>query len=218
MLPISHITQKIIATSPFIEEALYDGLINISALARKIKPEVEMIAQKPVTESSIVMAINRMTISEKRNLIKGIKDYLKNIGDVTVRSDISVCTFTNSHTLSKNQTQLMEKVEEDEIAFCTFSQGISERTIILNKPLKPLLIDIFKHENLISEKNDLSAITIRLPINNTEYSGVYYYILKQLAWEDISIVEVISTTNEFTLVIDKQHIEKCFSLMMSLKS
>ena len=43
--------------------------------------------------------------------------------------------------------------------------------------------EIFHDEKLINETGNLSCITIKLPKENTEISGLYYYVLKQIAWE-----------------------------------
>jgi hypothetical protein len=218
MISVAQHTKQIIEQSPFIEEALYEGLLNVSSLARKIKPEIERRCHKSISEASIVMAINRMTIDSKYQMIKSLNNYLKEMGDITIRDKISVFTYTNSNTLSRLQSMLMEKVEIKPQAVCTFSQGISERTIIINQFLLEDLQQIMHDEHLISRKNHLSAITIKLPQNNTEYAGVYYFILKQLAWKNISIVEVVSTTNEFTMVVHQKDIHDCFKTLLDLKN
>ena len=52
MIKISAITAQLIHQSPFIAEALEDGLINVAALARKLQPEVSKVAGKPVQTGS----------------------------------------------------------------------------------------------------------------------------------------------------------------------
>ena len=44
---------------PFVEEALQDDLINLSSLARAIKPDIEYLIGKEIKESAVVMAIRR---------------------------------------------------------------------------------------------------------------------------------------------------------------
>ena len=61
MQSIGKITEELINRSPFLREAMTDDLINISALARTLKPELEEIIGKEVKEGAIVMAIKRMT-------------------------------------------------------------------------------------------------------------------------------------------------------------
>jgi hypothetical protein len=59
---------------------------------------------------------------------------------------------------------------------------------------------------------------MKLPPINSEISGVYYYLLKKLAWEGINLAEVISTTNEFTVVVDTRTVSKAFTVLMDLKT
>ena len=76
---------------------------------------------------------------------------------------------------------------------------------------------IFKEEELINSMSKLASITIKLPKTNLEQSGIYYFILKQLAWANIPVQEVISTTHEITLVVKEKDINKTFSILIDLK-
>ena len=53
-------------------------------------------------------------------------------------------------------------------------------------------------------------MTIRLPIENIDISGVYYFILKPLAWGGINIIEMVSTTHEITLVFGEKILTEPF--------
>ena len=64
---------------------------------------------------------------------------------------------------------------------------------------------------------ELASITIKLPKENLEQSGIYYFILKQLAWADIPLQEIISTTNEMTIVVKEGDINQTFSILMDMK-
>ena len=76
---------------------------------------------------------------------------------------------------------------------------------------------MFKNENTISKTSDLSSITVKLPNDNNLYPGVYYYIFKELAWDNINIAEVISTTNEFTVLVSDNDIQNAFSILLEAK-
>ena len=58
---------------------------------------------------------------------------------------------------------------------------------------------------------------MKLPTENSIYPGVYYYIFKELAWDNINITEVISTTNEFTVLVASSDIHHAFSILMDSK-
>ena len=84
--------------------------------------------------------------------------------------------------------------------------------------LDSLISSIFKDEKLLARKTGLGSITIRLPERNTEVSGIYYFLLKKLAWAGINVCEVISTSNEITLVVSEHEMHLAFQIMLNLKS
>ena len=216
-MTISKALQDILVRSPFLEEAIADGLINVSSLARKLKPQIEERLNKEVKVGAIVMAINRMEPNYYYKVNIGIKDFVRNLGDIIVRSNLSDYTYASSKTLNQNKTKLLQMISQGNEHFCTFSQGVYESTIIVSSVLDEQMSTIFQAEKQLSHKSALSSITIKLPAENTEISGLYYYIFKKLAWDGINIIEVISTTNEFTLVVRDDDVDRAFSILMNLK-
>src|SRR5687767_10762859 len=102
MISIADALNEIIQSYPFIEEGLNRGLINYSAFAREIKPQIEERLYKQVKEGAIVMALKR--ISE--NLNKNSKKQPKlNLTDLTVRSNLSEITILNSPTLPEKSRE-----------------------------------------------------------------------------------------------------------------
>jgi hypothetical protein len=216
-MTISKAVEDIISQSPFLSEALSENLINISSLARKIKPDIEILTKKRVQESAIIMAISRMPPGQSLRISKSIKAFMSELGDIIVRSGLSDHTFENSPTLSDSRRQLMEEISSDKEIFYTFSQGVYETTLIASRSLDDLIDRIFRKEKRISGKTNLSSITLRLPQSNTEVSGVYYFILRSLAWAGINVCEIISTSNEISIVVSNDDVDQAFSLLMKLK-
>ena len=216
-MTVSKALQEILVRSPFLEEAIADGLINVSSLARKLKPSIEEELGKTVKVGAIVMAINRMEPNYYYKVNIGIKDFIRNLGDIIVRSNLIDYTYAASKTLNQKKTKLLQTISEGNEHFCTFSQGVYESTMVVSSALSDEMEAIFKDEKLLSSKGSLSSITIKLPAENTEISGLYYYIFKKLAWDGINIIEVVSTTNEFTLVVRDGDVDRAFSILMNLK-
>jgi len=80
-----------------------------------------------------------------------------------------------------------------------------------------LIKTVFKGEEIIEEKTDLSSISIRMPEENSSTPGLYYFIFQRLAWEGIVIWEVISTSNEFTILVSENQIDTAFKVIKDLK-
>ncbi len=217
MISISEAARQEIHNTPFLEELLLDGLINQSSLARKLKSRIEKRVHKQITESAIIMAISRLPADIRDSVNIDLRNFVHNLGDMVTRTNLMDFTFQNSQTLIVHQSEFLQAIGKSREIFCTFSQGVNETTIILSNHGVHLMDIYFRDEKLLSRKNGLSSITMKLPAENTEVSGFYYFILKNLAWEGINITEVISTTNEFTIVVSDKDIEKTFSVLLSLK-
>ncbi|TVZ56366.1 hypothetical protein OD91_1651 [Lutibacter sp. Hel_I_33_5] len=217
MKTIQEAVESTIRKTPFIEEALNEKLINVSSLARIILPEISQILKKDVKVGAVMMAINRLSPASELRIRKNIKKIALDLGDVIVRSDLCDFTFSNTPSLLKEIAKVLTKSSENQDYFLTVSQGIFETNIVTSKNLQPFVEEIFKKENLINNVLDLASITIKLPKENLEQSGIYYFILKQLAWADIPLQEIISTTNEMTIVVKEKDINETFSILMDMK-
>ena len=74
------------------------------------------------------------------------------------------------------------------------------------------------NEETLSFIDDLSSISVQLPKESSNVPGLYYFLLSQIAWKGISITEVISTTNEFTIILKNKNVGLAFETLMKLKN
>ncbi len=217
MKTIQEAVEKTIRKTPFLEEALNEKLINVSSLARVILPEVTKLLNKNVKAGAVMMAINRLSPANELRIRKNIRKFTLSLGDFIVRSDLSDYTFKNTTSLLKEIARILNKAAESNDYFITVSQGIYETNIVISNSLQPEIKSLFTKERLIHSVLKLASITIKLPQGNLEQSGFYYFILKQLAWADISLQEIISTTNEMTIVVKEKDINQTFAILMDMK-
>ncbi len=217
MQSLGKITEELINRSPFLREAMAENLINISSLARKLKPEIEEIFKKEVNEGAIVMAIKRMPPGYYHQLELKIKNVMGEIGDLLVRSNLADFTYKNSDTLKEKQSMLMNMLNKENDSFFTICHGITETTIIVSSNHIDVINEIFKDEKLTAHSKNLASVSVKLPPINSELHGIYYYLLKHLAWEGINIIEIVSTSNEFTTIVSQVDIDRAFTILMKLK-
>ncbi|PCH77755.1 MAG: hypothetical protein COB98_02410 [Flavobacteriaceae bacterium] len=217
MKTIANCVEEILISQPFLEEAINRNIVNYSALAEELRAPIGKLLRKPVKAGAIMMALRRYTPpKELGNKIK-LQQVLKNLGDITVRSDLSDYTFKNSDNLIKSHSKIIEVLKKDPQIFYTFTRGIHESNILITTKFKHHVKESYKHELCTSVQHNLSAITIGLPQMNTKISGLYYQFFKRLAWEGIALYEVISTTNEFTIIVEDDVVDTAFSVIKKLK-
>ena len=217
MRTISSAVEDYIKSKPFLISALSQGIINLTSLSRIIKSEIELSLKKEVRYGAIVMALKRISTElEFRNTLKIVKK-IKDIGDITVRSSLVDYNFKVSDTLLSNQAKLLSKVDNND-DFYTSSRGVNECNIVVSGNLISLVEDVLKDEVLLSKQTNLSSISIKLPAENVSIPGVYYFVFQRLSWEGINIYEVISTSNEFTILVNEDQVDKAFKVIKNLKN
>ena len=217
MKTIASCVNEILVSRPFLEEALSRDIINFSALAKDLNQTISEMLCKPVKEGAITMALRRYKPPVDVENVGRLKNVFKNLGDITVRSNLSDFTFLNSKTLIKSHSKVLEKINKNHQIFYAFTRGIFESNIIISSSEKESISEVFENEKLIGLKDCLSTITLNLPEGNSKIVGLYYQIFKRLAWDNVTLYEVISTTNEFTILVEDHLVDKAFSVIKGLK-
>ena len=217
MKTIAATVVEYIKTKPYLSSALSDGIINLTSLARNIQEDIEERTKKPVKPGAIVMALKRISVTADFVQTKQIIKVLKNLGDITVRSSLVDYSFLISESLLFAQSNLLKTIEQQQEVFYTSSRGVSESNIIVSQNIAPLVDDLFKEETCFSKTENLSSITMKLPIENVTIPGIYYFIFQRLSWEGVNINEVISTSNEFTILMHEDQVNTAFRVIKNLK-
>ena len=206
-------------TKPFLLSALFQDIINLTSLARMIQPEIETSLRKPAKSGAIVMALKRISDNQEFITTHKIVRVLKNIGDITVRSSLVDYCYKVSDTLLPAQAKFLNQIgTTSKDIFFTTSRGVGECNIIVSQKLTPIIESVFHKEVCLEKTEDLSAISIKLPTENVTIPGIYYFIFQRLSWEGVNINEVVSTSNEFTILMDEQSVNTAFKVIKDLKN
>ena len=218
MKTISSVVEQYIKSKPFLLSSLSQGIINLTSLARIMMPELEAHLGKDVKQGAVVMSLKRLSEELDFKINYKISKVLKNIGEITVRSSLTDFTYVISDTLLDNQAKLISEINKQQDIFYTSSRGVNETNIVISASVELLIESIFKNEKLTHKIENLSSITVKLPQENISTPGGYYYIFQRLAWEGMIIHEVISTTNEFTIIVSDDQIDVAFKVIKDLKN
>jgi hypothetical protein len=206
-----------VKSKPYLSTALSQGIINLTSLARQIQPEIERSLRKPARSGAIVMALKRISDNEEFLSTHKIINVLRKLGDITVRSSLTDYCFRLSEGLLLSQAKFLNEIQDKKDIFYTSSRGVGESNIVVSSNLAPLIEEVFKNEICIDKIENLSAITVKLPTDNVKIPGIYYFIFQRLSWEGVNINEVISTSNEFTILMDEDSVNVAFEVIKNLK-
>ncbi len=216
MISTAEAVKEILQRSFFIEEALALGIINLSSLARYLKPDIEEVLKKKVEIGAVVMALKRHSLQIKGG-DRSIHKWLGRCPDILVRSNLVELTYANSESLLTAEKQFISEVEGRQGVFFTFTRGLYETTIIAGRNLKDKIIKDFRREKLVKSYEDLSAVSLQLAEDTALVPGVYSFILKALFLRGINVMEVVSTLNEFTIILEEGSADLAFSTLTALQ-
>ena len=213
MKTISSVVENYIKTKPFLLSALSQGIINLTSLSRNMMQELEHELGKEVKQGAIVMALKRLSEDLDFRVNHRILKVMKNLGEITVRSSLIDYTFAVSDTVLDKQAILISKINDYQDIFYTSSRGVNETNIVISESMSHLVDEYLSGEKLTQKVENLASITVKLPKENVAVPGVYYYIFQRLAWEGVIINEVISTSNEFTIIVEEAEVAVAFKVI-----
>lgn len=215
MITITEAVRKFIKDSPLVEEALSRGLINLSAFARELKPQIENELMKPVENGSIVMALKRIS-HRLDGTNQKVTRTIQAGSELIVRSNLSEYTYISSETLANKYAALSQQIYQHSNAFFTLTKGLRETTLIVSTSLKKELEESFRKEVFVSKIENLSSITITHSKDVVYMPGFHYLILKSLAWENVNVIESVSAYTEFTVIVESKDVDKAFGILKRL--
>ncbi|VVB74346.1 Uncharacterised protein [Candidatus Tiddalikarchaeum anstoanum] len=214
MVTIPLLLENIIEKKPFLEEMLVRGLVNYAALAEMLKPELEKELKKEVKMPAVMMALRRLSEKMKLKLKPSPINFKES--DVTVKSDIFEITVMKSQTIINNIKKIYDLVNFQRGDFLTMTHGIYEITILSNRQYREKIKKILEEEKIIKIIDKLAALTVKIPIRAVETIGIFYSLTKAMTWENINIIEIVSTLTELTLVLNEDDISKAFNTIKKL--
>lgn len=213
MITIAQAVERAISGSPVYGEAILEEIVNYSAMGRKVKPIVEEILLEPVTDGAIAIALKRYAAKVRRDRKNVTRMYpIRNIG---LRSGLIALIYQNSPVLQTiHQKILPLSTEED--AFIHFAQGSRESSFIISDGCLPALKQWAAKEKMVAEYPALSAISVRMPPEVMHITGVFAPFVQALAWQNISVYQIVSHFTEITFIVSDQDADRAFDVIKSV--
>jgi hypothetical protein len=216
MLSIAHKVEQIVSESAFLTEGLTLGLINLSELARQLRPQIETDLWKPVGQAAVVMALRRLAERLPANGQARQILLTPRMGELTTRNELAISTFRLSDNSQECQRQLLALAEPYPGMYVTVTRGVHEMLVVSSRPLAHLVEQAFGAERLLARVDNLTALTLRLNPETRRTPGIYHAVLKKLAWDKISVINMMCTFSELTILLEQSQTGKAFTALSQI--
>lgn len=210
MATISLVVQKIVNDKVFIQEPISKGIISYGSLAEQIKPEVEKELGKKVKTHAIVMALRRYAENLKKNYKEITFDYSSEIIMKTDMCDIGVL---RSRTLLSKLRKLYDVVNFETGDILNVIHGRYEVSIVTNDRYREKTLNLLKNEKVINVEKNLVLLTLTFPKEFLHTPGVIFNVVRNIAWDNINIYEIVSTNTELSFILSKNDAVKGYKAL-----
>ena len=210
MVTVSRAVQKIIKENPSLEIALAKDLLSYSKLARYMHAEIEKELGRKVKDPAIIVALKRMR--EKAEKMYERKKVFS-AEEMNTSSDLMEITVVRSPKIPGIISELNELEAVGGGAVMNIIQGNKQTTFIFSRKMEKEVRNALHGEKFISEVKGLAQISIGFSKEMFETPGFIVYVLKEVSWNNINIIEVISTYTELALIIKEEEVTKAYKIL-----
>jgi aspartokinase len=195
------------------QDSLQRDYCNISALARIIKPQIDLMLSKNTSIESIITALKRSRhdydISEKP--IAGILAG----STITVNTDVAkVSAKKSKKTIEKVAKAMVQNVGN----FISISESIMSITLVFDDVLLEEVKAMFAYDDILEIENDLAAIIVHSPEDIIKTPGCAIAFYNQLARRHINIEDTVSCYTDTIVLVKMEQVGKAFNALTDLIS
>lgn len=202
MVTVSHVVKKIIDSKPLLQESLIEGIVNFSRLAEKIQPRVETELGEKITTSAIIMALRRHAEQLQEKTVVQIPFQMR--PEIIMKTNIcDICIVKTPSALDKIK-KIHDIIDYEKGETLNVIQGDYEITIVASQKYLEKVMHFLEGEKMLNKETDLVSMTLNLTKEFSYTPGVLSSFTRKLAWENINILENISTMTELIFIISEK--------------
>jgi hypothetical protein len=208
---VSSCVKRIVDKSPFIHEMLINGILSFSNYASSIQDEVQKAYGKEVKASAIVMALRRYAEELRKGSCK------KQVGNVeygiVMKTNIFDLNLVRRDSFISKLGVLYGQISTEKGDFLNITLGSHEVSLAVSEKYRSLVGELAKDEEVLHQMDDLVALSLVFTGDFLQTPGIVYEAVRHLAWEQINVIEIVSTMNELTFVIKREDSMKAFDVL-----
>lgn len=204
--PVAQVVRDYIDTHPSIKDCLVDGLINLSALSRRIMHE-RGLTQMEAT----LVAARRYEATAPRHNERLIRQTLAK-SRLEVSSKVAIITLRNDWQLySKLQGFLRRALSEGHVP--KVLQGSKAITLITDEATARVVEEEMGKPSLLAVDRGLVEIAVTSPESIREVPGIMSFLYGSLSGNGINIVETMSCYTDTIFIVEPADMMRAFDVL-----
>lgn len=207
-ISVPHAVKQVIGSNGLFFQALRTGIVNYTALAQKIKPDVEKLTKTNVNLNTLVVAIKRFADSLEENERRLSVPTVDGIRMSLTGSIIDLDFRTASHAISE---ALDELIESDK-GYSMFRTNKQVRVFIEDlDEVRTIFAPTKSFEGIIRE--GLSKITINIPAEIQNTYSILSTVSYILSSSQIPLYNAFFSHDEIILILNVNDAAKAYEII-----
>lgn len=216
MVTVSHIVKRMVDARPALQDALIEDIVNYASLAGKLEPAVEAEMGGEVKRSAIVMALRRYSETLKGKTQSAEPFRLSR--EIMMKTDICDVSILKTPSGYDKVKKVYDLVNYEKGETLNVIHGNQEITIVISQKHIEELREILADERVLNVERDLVSISLNLSRDFLYTPGILSLATRKLAWENINILENISTMTELIFIISQKDAVRAYNAFQEMVS
>jgi hypothetical protein len=209
MLKITDAILDIISHNSFLQMGLSHRLLNITQVAKFLRPLVEARVKKEVQSSAIAMALSRKQRELESEQVE--KDSPFKADNIIVHSDLYAVTYAKSKDIHLVVNAIYNKIQ-GRGSYITITEGVNEITMIVESAYASYIAETVV-DTPVSEHDSVASVGIKFNVRYLNIPGFFFRVFQQLYFQKINLLEIASTATELILYIDQRDVRLAFDTL-----
>ena len=202
MVTISHVVSKLIDDNIYLQEAIGKRIASYGSVAKKLKLEIEEELRKEVAHYAIVAAIRRY--AERMEVkFREIK-FDANTSEVNLKTNVIDINVLKTLSLFDKLKRIYDIIKFEQGDILHIIYGRNSVSIVTNERYKEKILEFLLNERIFKVEENLVSLSFTISKRLVDTPGVLFQIVRNFAWENINIIEVISIDLEITFIVDEK--------------
>lgn len=206
------VVRDYIDTHPSIKDGMRMGIINLSALARKIMDEKGL-----KSEEAALMACRRYELDPKARINEEAILKVLRRSKLEIRTKVVTMTVRPSwHMYGKLEKTMSAMRGRDHNLHVI--QGTGSVTLIMDGAVAKEVGDILGEEEILKSQKDLVELIVNSPDVIEDVPGILSFLSSSLSSKGINFLEVISCYKDTMFVIEQKDMMAAFDTLNQIIS
>lgn len=208
-LSVNRIVKNIVSNDVFLATSLSRGYVNLSAVARDLKPGIENKLGEEVTIDAVISALKR-----NRNLTG---KFDRRVFEALSRTSVQLLTSVTKFVIPANRNERILRGAYDLKLMGTvyISTGMEFTTVIVEDRNLSAFSDIIRR-GVVNRKKGLAVIVLKSPLSIIDAPGFLMSIYSRLAFTGINIEETTNSYTDAIIVVDEKDSADAFTAILEL--